>query len=193
MTIFYICRHGETENNRKLLLSGWYDTPLIEEGVQQAEACAQKLVVAAVDFDKVITSDLGRAIATAEIINRSLGISDQVERYEGLREVNYGDFANQPISTYPQLTPEENANFVPPNGESLVQMQQRVMDCLHTIAIANPDKTILIVAHDGTINAVRSAYNNENIGITDSTNRNEYDMVGRFEFDGSRVTSFTVL
>jgi broad specificity phosphatase PhoE len=72
-------------------------------------------------------------------------------------------------------------------------MQQRVLDCLHTIAVANPDKTILIVAHDGTINAIRAAYNNESIGITDSTNRNEYDMVGRFEFDGSRVTSFTVL
>ncbi len=36
MTMFYICRHGETENNKNRLLSGWIDTPLTEEGVQNA-------------------------------------------------------------------------------------------------------------------------------------------------------------
>lgn len=155
-----------------------------------AEASAEKLKE--IPFDKVVSSDLGRAVATAEIITRSIGFTEEVERSDGLREVSYGDFANQPYSVAPQLTALENADFVAPHGESLAVMQKRVMETIHKIAVANPDATILIVAHDGTINAVRATYNNESIGIADLT-RNPHDGVVRFEYDGDHVASFEVL
>ena len=34
----YAIRHGQSENNLKNMWTGWYDTPLTEDGLKQAEA-----------------------------------------------------------------------------------------------------------------------------------------------------------
>lgn len=188
MTNFYIVRHGETENNKNQRLSGWIDTPLTERGVQDALSAASKLK--GVQFDKVVSSDMGRAFATAYIVTRQLDITYEVERTKSLREVNYGDFANQPYSAYPAgMTPQENANFVAPNGESLIQMQVRVQAYLQDLASANPDQTILLVAHDGTINAIRASFTGEDMGTADLT-RNPHDFVAKFKYDRTKIVSF---
>src|SRR6266545_7227401 len=105
MTTFYICRHGETENNKKKRLSGWIDTPLTEEGIKNASSSADKL--RSIAFDKIISSDLGRAFVTAYLISRSLGYTSAIELHKDLREVNYGELANKfysgPDSAYPKL------------------------------------------------------------------------------------------
>jgi broad specificity phosphatase PhoE len=191
MTTFYICRHGQTENNRNGRLSGWIDTPLTGDGVLHAIESAGKLK--GLQFDQVISSDLGRAFRTAYIITQELGINLYIDTTPGLREVNYGDFANRSYTDsvlFPGLTPEEGANYVPPNGESLAQMKERVIQCVRNIAKANPDKTILLVAHDGTINAVRSAFSGNNVGVIDSQQLNDHSFVGKFRVDSGKITSF---
>ena len=189
MTTFYISRHGETENNKNQRLSGWIDTPLTEQGVQDALSAAKKLKE--VHFDRVVSSDMGRAFATAYIVTRQLGITSEIECSKGLREVNYGDLANQPYSVYPAgMTPQENANFVAPNGESLVQMQQRVLASIEDLSKASPDLTILLVAHDGTINAIRASFTSQDMGTADLT-RNSHDYAANFEWNDGRVVSFT--
>lgn len=75
---------------------------------------------------------------TAYIIARKLGYTAEIERAKELREVNYGDFGYQPYSAYPELTPSENTNFVSPNGESLTQMQHRVMSYVHKLSASKP-------------------------------------------------------
>jgi len=187
MTTFYICRHGVSESNRAKKFAGWIDTPLTEEGVQNAVSAAAKLN--GIQFDRIVSSDLGRAFVTAYIITRQLGISTKIERDRGLREMNYGDFANKPYSEYPSLTVEENAVFVPPNGESLVQVQQRVLACIEELAKASPDKTILLVAHDGTINSIRAGFSGEDMGTADLV-RNAHDFVAKFEYNDGKVLSF---
>ncbi len=188
MTTFYICRHGETENNKNGRFSGWIDTSLTDEGVKNATSSAAKLQ--GISFDKIISSDLGRTFITAYLIARKLGYSSEIERLKDLREVNYGDIANMPYSSYPELSPEENANYAPPNGESLAQMQKRVMACINGISSSNPDKTILLVAHDGTINAVNASFTDQSIGIVDATH-NAHDSVAEFTVDNGSITSFT--
>ena len=187
MTTFYITRHGETENNKLQRFSGWIDTPLTEAGVRDAESSAAKL--AGIHFDKIISSDLGRTFTTAYIIARKIGFAAEIERAKELREVNYGDFANKPYSVYPNASPEENTNYASPNGESLAQMQQRVLAYIQKLAIDHPDKTILLVGHDGTINALRSAFTGQAIGLTDQTH-NAHDFVGRFEVESGKVKVF---
>lgn len=188
VTTFYICRHGETENNKNKRLSGWIDTPLTEVGAQDALSAAGK--VKGIAFDKVVSSDMGRAFVTAYIITRQLGSTVEIERNRGLREVNYGDLANQPYEAYPAgLTPDENANYVMPNGESLVQMQQRVMTCIQALSSTNPNQTILLVAHDGTINAIRASFTGEDMGTADLT-RNSHDIAVKFVYDNGKVMSF---
>ena len=187
MTTFYICRHGQTENNENERFSGWIDTPLTPKGERDARSSGRKL--RGVAIDKIVASDLGRAFTTAYIVAREIGFSGDIARAKALREVNYGDFANQPYAVYPEVTPEENTDFASPGGESLAQMQQRVLAYIGDLAESNPGKTILLVAHDGTINAVRGRFTGQEMGVVDLTH-NAHDFVGKFEFKDGAVLSF---
>lgn len=187
MAIFYICRHGESENNERRRLSGWIDTPLTPAGEQNAANIAVKL--GGLRIDKIISSDLGRAFTTAYIIAQRLSYRDRIERFKELREVNYGDLANQPYHDYPDLTPEENSNYLPPNGESLVQMQHRVLECLISLDKKYPEETVLIVAHDGTINALRAKCTGGSMGYADLTH-NSHEFVAKFEIENGKITTF---
>jgi broad specificity phosphatase PhoE len=187
MTTFYICRHGETENNKAERFSGWIDTPLTEAGIKNAESSAKKLED--IDLDRIISSDLGRAFITAYIISREKRYGSEVDRLTDLREINYGDFVNKLYSEYTDINPEENAEFVYPNGESLKQMQDRVLACLKGISSKYDSQSVLIVAHDGTINAIRASFTNEDIGAAD-TIHNAHDFVAKFNYENGEVTSF---
>lgn len=81
MTTFYICRHGQTENNKNHRFSGWLDSPLTEQGVRDAEAAAMKL--SGIQFDKIVASDLGRATSTANIIVRANKYRKKIELESG--------------------------------------------------------------------------------------------------------------
>lgn len=187
MTTFLICRHGQTENNKRDRFSGWIDTPLTEQGVHDAQSSAEKLK--GTKLSRIVSSDLGRAFTTAYIITRQLGLSIEIERMSGLREANYGDFANLPYSVYPELSPEENAVFVSPNGESLTQMQERVLACVYDLAAQSPEASILLAAHDGTINAIRASYLKQHMGIADLVH-NAHNFVGTFTIENGVITSF---
>ena len=66
MTDVFIVRHGETESNRSGLWQGVTDSPLTSRGATQVSQLARRLRGA--EFDHVITSDLGRAVATASAV-----------------------------------------------------------------------------------------------------------------------------
>ena len=187
MTTFYICRHGESENNKRGRLMGWIDTPLTEAGKQNAKSSAVKLKN--IHFDKIVASDLGRTFMTAYIIARQLGYASDIEALSGLREMNFGDLANQPYSAFPTLSPSEKANYIPPNGESLSQMQQRVLDCVNLLSTKYAGQTVLIVAHDGTINAIRASYSQNDMGHEDDMH-NAHDFVAKFEGSDGQIKSF---
>ncbi len=190
MTTFYICRHGESQNNKKHLLQGWLDSPLTELGIQNAVSSAKKLEN--IQIDKIISSDLGRALQTAYIISRKIGYLDEIEFNRELREVNYGQIAGLPYSQYPDITADENTNYTPPGGESLAQMHKRVLQCVDKINQENPDKAILLVAHDGTINAIRASLEGESAGEADTVH-NPHDLVVKFTFQNGKTTSFEEL
>jgi broad specificity phosphatase PhoE len=64
-----LVRHGETQWNLQRRVQGRFDSPLTERGVAQSHAVGQ-LVRSLPDaaFARIITSPLGRARQTAEII-----------------------------------------------------------------------------------------------------------------------------
>lgn len=190
MTTFYICRHGQTENNLHQRFSGWIDAPLTAQGEQDARSAAAKLAkVPGLHLDFVLSSDLGRAFISAYIVVRQLGLTLEIERRPELREVNYGELANQPYAIYPPLTPAENTTFTPPGGESLALMQRRVVTFVRQFAAAHPDTTAFIMGHDGTINAIRALYLRQSIGQADE-HHSAHDFVGKFTVQDGRVTSF---
>src|SRR6185295_14168776 len=58
-------RHGETWYSRNHWLTGWRDIGLTPDGEEQARNCGRML--AGIHFDKVFSSDLGRAFNTAAL------------------------------------------------------------------------------------------------------------------------------
>ncbi len=190
MTTFYICRHGETENNKRQYLQGWVDTPLTESGLRNVVTTIGKL--RDVRFDAIHSSDLGRAFTSAYLISRGINFTDEIQRHLGLREVNYGDFGNRSWKEVCADDPEllNRTDFVSPNGESLGQMQKRVLQCLTDVAQENPGKTILISTHDGPINAVYASFKNLDIGTVSRERVNPNDFVAKLTMDNGKVTSF---
>ncbi|KAJ7481125.1 phosphoglycerate mutase-like protein [Mycena galericulata] len=84
----YVVRHGETQENRESVIQGQLDTALNEAGVGQARRVADAL--RSVHFDAAYSSDLKRALKTAEMIlaHRS---DIQIREEEELRERCFGD------------------------------------------------------------------------------------------------------
>jgi len=190
MTTFYICRHGETENNKKFRLSGWVDTPLTEASLKDIQSIITKL--RGVQFDSVHSSDLGRAFITAYLITRGIGYTDEIHRHKGLREVNYGDLANR---LWAEVDPKglnflNDTDFVSPNGESLAQMQQRVIACLVALDKDSTGQTILLVSHDGPMNAIYTSFAKLDLGDRMKINVYPHDFVAKFTVSDGKVLSF---
>lgn len=169
---------------------GWMDSPLTDEGKLNAKASAATLKN--IPIDQIVSSDLGRAFTTAYIISRQLGYTAEIAMDTGLREVNYGDMANLPYDAFPDLSPDEKLNFIPPNGESLSQMQQRVLNCVALLSAKYEGKTVLLVTHDGVINALRASYTGNSLAEEDNTH-NPHDFVGRFEWADGKIQSYEVV
>lgn len=190
MTTFYICRHGQTEYNLQKRLQGHIDTPITEEGVKNAHNVASK--IKNINFDFIVSSDLGRAFVSAYIISRDLDYQKEIFRTKGLREVNFGDLSGLSISgaeeKYPKL--QLYTKFVPPNGESLEQLQQRVFQFITNFAASNQNKVILLVTHDVVINAIFTRFKGIDFGPYNKEHYNPHNYVGTFVFDNNEILSF---
>ncbi len=191
MTIFYICRHGETENNKHQRLSGWIDSPLTGKGLENVQATILKLK--GIKFDSIQSSDLGRAVATANLIAKGLGYEKEIVHSKALREVNYGDLAGMPIreavKQFPQV--DKITDFTPPNGESLRHMQKRITDFLYNLSKSSLEQTILLTAHDGTIKVIYANFAGIDLGQHDANHEYSHDFVGKFTIENGRITSFS--
>jgi broad specificity phosphatase PhoE len=82
----YLVRHGETEWSRARRHTGRTDVPLNPVGEAEAKALADHL--RGLEFDRVLSSPLGRAVETA----RRAGFGDRLETAEALAEFDYGEY-----------------------------------------------------------------------------------------------------
>jgi broad specificity phosphatase PhoE len=145
-TTFYFVRHGESEANAAHRFAGQSDSPLTERGLQQAEAVAETL--AAVRFDRIVTSDLSRTRDTAEVIARRQGIP--VEVLPPLREIDVGERTGTPFDEARGLPNWRDDGFVAwPGGETLQEVVARVLAVVERLIRESPGKTILVVGHGG--------------------------------------------
>jgi probable phosphoglycerate mutase len=84
--ILFLFRHGETDWNREGRLQGHTDTLLNATGLAQAQVLSETLRPHR--LDAVVSSDLLRASATAQIVAEALGLPLFTDA--GLRETNVG-------------------------------------------------------------------------------------------------------
>ena len=113
-----LIRHGETALNVARVLQP-AATPLSPRGMAQAEALAQALRTKG--LAAIVSSDLPRALATAQAIGRACGLP--VATSALLHERNFGDLRGQ---RYDDLDHDPlSADAAPPGGESAAQFRSR--------------------------------------------------------------------
>lgn len=156
MTHFLIVRHGETLWNREHRVQGQRNSELSPTGERQARATAQRLRDEA--CVRLMTSDLGRTMQTAEPIAAATGLA--IEINERLRERCFGVFEgltpDDIRAQYPDAFARWQARepgYAMNGGESLHAVRVRVGECLESIASGTSGK-VIIVTHGGVLDAI---------------------------------------
>ena len=160
MYTIYIVRHGETDNNKKRVLQGRSNLPLNEVGIKQAEKVKEYFAEKDIQFDKVYSSPLIRAIKTAQIITGSTQVgSDATDNSadavpfvldDHLLEMDYGPYEGCSLLDPPPEIIEFFSDFVnnpaPEGMENLPDLVARMGRFMESLK-KEGDQTILISTH----------------------------------------------
>ena len=152
--VIYFMRHGQDEQDK---LGGWSSNHLTDTGkIQALNACNG---LKRIGLNKVITSDLNRAVETAQIVSQELSLP--VYTNSNLREVNNGDLANlskeEFVKKYPGLYFRSlGMNEHYPNGESPSEFLTRIKSELIRIINTEGNSNTLVVSHGGVMRILES-------------------------------------
>lgn len=158
----YIVRHGMTQWNKERRLQGSIDIELAPEGIEAAQKLSLEL--ADIEFDRIYTSPLKRAMKTAEIIRGEKKTQIIVE--QRLKEISFGveegafytDW-DTPSNPYFPFFNNPGDYFPPEKGESIEDLCLRTKEFIQTEIepLASSAQKILTVAH-GALNSSIMCY-----------------------------------
>ena len=163
MTTLLFVRHGESEGNQRAIFVGSSNLPLTERGRIQAEKTALWLDRYP-EIEAVYSSDLSRAVQTAQPLagRRSLPIQTD----PGLREIDGGVWEMKPFRDLAGLYPSEFSDWSErmdvcrcPGGESIAELQARVLGTVLRICSAHPDGTVALFTHATPIRTQKCVWN----------------------------------
>ncbi len=154
-TTLIFMRHGQSLGNATHSLLGHTDLGLSELGHRQAELAVP--AVKTKNIDIIYSSDLKRAVETAEPSAKALGLP--VHPTADFREIFLGDWegvscrdlaeANDPI--YMIDFKSRFGYFRAPGGESSEELGERIYKMAEKYARENEGKTLLIACHAAAI------------------------------------------
>ncbi|HXV79870.1 MAG TPA: histidine phosphatase family protein [Candidatus Binatia bacterium] len=177
-----IVRHGQTQWNLKLIRQGHLDSSLTEKGIAQAKALGERLKREI--FTALYSSDLGRALQTAQMIADATGHTIVTD--PRLRERHLGIFQGLTGEELREKYPEEyrlhrtsGPGYVIPGGESVQQQVARNVVYLNEIAEKHLGETIVVVTHGGVLS-----------GLFRHTFAIPYEAPRRFEFTNAGLNVF---
>ncbi len=159
---YFIFRHGHSGRQLKNIASSWPEPeplPLTELGKKQTLSSAKKLAKWSGNprhpepregqkIDLIISSDILRTKETAKIISEATGA--RVIYDKRLRERSSGIFnGDDPRKFWDYISTRETPLAArPPKGESLLDLQKRVYECISDIDEKYDGKTIVLVSHE---------------------------------------------
>ncbi|MFD5018094.1 histidine phosphatase family protein [Paenibacillus sp. NPDC058367] len=159
MAIYFI-RHGIDDEGYR---GGWSQRGLVVEGYRQAErlGCYLKENQSSFNITRILSSDLQRALDTANEIARALSLP--VESSQSWRETNNGVIAGMPHEIanerYPGLYFSElrmDERF--PGGESPQDFFTRInisfSKLCNELESTDPKENVIVVTHGGVINII---------------------------------------
>ena len=150
---YILMRHGEAESNAKHFVSSWPEVvpnPLTERGQEQISLAALELKNERIDA--VFISDLPRAVATSEILAKTMNLQN-IKTDPRLREIDTGELNGQPAKFYRGLfqSSQDKLENRAPAGESLCDVRRRAAEFFIEKEREHKGKTILVISHADTI------------------------------------------
>jgi len=159
---FFLVRHGETADNIQMRYLGTRDEPLTRRGVRQARLVARALSQLPIRI--VISSPLRRAADTAERIRKACGVELRLD--SRLAEGSFGSWEGRTREEVLNLGSRDAAlldrwesepSFAPPGGESIENVQKRMVELAEELKGEFPDSSLALVSHVGPIKALLAA------------------------------------
>lgn len=154
----YLIRHAESELSERhdLIRGRAYDCPLTTKGKIESIILNDKLKK--ISFVSVYSSPQPRAFGTAELVFMREIMDGKLIQSDKLIEYSAGDWEGKERKKI--MTPKvkaqmkkEGIKFRPPNGESLYDVQQRVIPYLIT-EVMKEEGTVAVVTHGMVIKAI---------------------------------------
>ncbi|WP_125566485.1 histidine phosphatase family protein [Companilactobacillus insicii] len=199
----YFVRHGSTMFNEMHKIQGWSDTPLTSEGISVLEQTGDYLKNT--HFDSIYSSDLKRAVDTANIIKDENLVSDtNIRTTKNLREMCFGSFEGDRgsdvlkyiIGRYGHVTEKDTddpftaiiakgllkKSDTSGTAENIEDVSSRIELVINQLRTENDlDSTVLVVSHGAFLETLVLKYFGEN-----------FDARGAFPDNGSiTVTDLT--
>ena len=154
LTRLYLIRHGQSAGNAEGRFGGHGPTPLSKLGEKQAELVGQAL--AKEGITAIYSSDLSRAVQTAEPLSRILGLP--VHQRSAFRERNVGVLEGLTFDESKETFPKDyyalinrNVHHVITNGESYRNLLRRSSGELWEILRDQMGGKVAIFSHTGAI------------------------------------------
>jgi alpha-ribazole phosphatase/probable phosphoglycerate mutase len=161
-TVFVI-RHGATEGSEVPRYKGATDVPISEKGEAQVRSTAEFMEKNGLVPDAVYSSTLSRALRSAEIVASRFGL-EQVGVPE-LRERDFGLWEGMSFEEIQEKFPDafsswarDPLRYSPLEGESTLDVRDRVMPALEQILHSHKGGTVAVVAHGGVNRVVLAEF-----------------------------------
>ena len=158
MVRVYLIRHGETEWNLRGIHQGHMDSNLTPKGKEQANGLGNRFLESEISFDAIYSSDLGRALKTAEQICTPTRQEKLIQKDSSLRERSLGHIEGLTYQELADQMPEDyrrhvsgDPDYRPEGGESWRDFLNRSESSLKEIALRHNDEKILCVTHGGFV------------------------------------------
>ena len=154
-TTFYFIRHGTCEPVGKRIAGRAPGVHLNEEGWRQVRSLAADFSTR-YEISGIYSSPLERTMETAGALSEHTGLP--VVPRDGLMEVDFGDWTGLTFEELGKLQRWKEYNLFRsgiqiPGGESIPQVQARVLAELQHLRTRHPGQGVAIVAHGDVIKA----------------------------------------
>jgi broad specificity phosphatase PhoE len=154
MTIFYLLRHGEHALQGRIAAGRTPGIGLSERGRGEAAWAAERL--AGANIAAIYASPMERAQETAEIIGRHLDLPVTVR--DDLSELDFGEWTGLTFDAIRkdarwQVWAAYRSVACIPGGETMREVQRRVVEAMMEMRETHPDDSIVMVSHGDVLRA----------------------------------------
>ena len=153
MAKLLLIRHGQPRLHAEDRFWGKTDIELSDAGLKQAERLGDRL--SQMKIDVVYSSTLLRAMETAEMVAsphklKVLALKELCECSFGFAEgLTFNEISQKFPALGKELAQGKTISF--PGGESLEQLDLRVVEFMEKLALVKPESTVAVIAHGGPL------------------------------------------